>query len=85
MEIKNKEEEFKVLYDNIVNLNKINESLQLNLEKETAERLILDKELSKMISQSKNWTSEKSTFERQARNSYYKLINYLILNVANQN
>lgn len=74
LQIKNKEEELKSLQGKITNLNINIEYLQLNYEKEIAERSILDKELSKMINQSKIWTSEKSVLERQASHSYYKLI-----------
>lgn len=69
MRIKNKEEELKLLQDKITHLNQTIESLQLNLEKEIAERSRLDKELSIMINQSKVWTSEKSALERQVSHS----------------
>jgi len=78
LQIKNKEEELKLLQDEIAKLNQTIESLQLNLEKEIAERSRLDKELSKMMNQSKVWTSEKSALERHVSHSYYKLIVYLV-------
>lgn len=53
------------LKDNIENLNKDLESLQLQLDKEIAERQRLDGELSKLNNESKIWSSEKSALERQ--------------------
>lgn len=65
MQIKNKENELKSLQDEIANLNKTIESLQLKLDKEIAERERLNGELSKFNDESKVWTSAKSAFERQ--------------------
>lgn len=65
MQIKNKDDELQLQLDNITNLNKNIESLQLKLDKEIAERKRLDEELSKMNNECKVWTSEKSAFERQ--------------------
>lgn len=51
--------------DKIENLNQNIESIQLKLNKETAERQRLEEELSKMNNECKAWTSEKSILERQ--------------------
>lgn len=65
MQIKNKEDELKLLQDKILNLNETIESLQLKLDKEIAERQRLSEELSKINGECIVWASEKSAFERQ--------------------
>lgn len=71
MQIKNKEDELKLLQDNITNLNQGLESLQLKYDKEVAEHQRLSNELIRINSESKVQISEKSSLERQ--------VSYLII------
>lgn len=70
LHIKNKEDKLNLLQTEITNLTKTIESLQLKLDKEIAEHSRLAEELSVTNYQSKIWTSEKSTLERQV--SYFE-------------
>lgn len=79
MQIKTKEEEIKSLKDNITNLNKDLESLQLKHDKEIAEHQRLSKELTKINNESKVWISEKSALERQV--SYFILTKNIFKNL----
>jgi allophanate hydrolase subunit 1 len=63
--IKKKEDELKLLQDNITNLNQAIESLQLKYDKEVAEHQRLSNELNKINNESKVQISEKSSLERQ--------------------
>lgn len=65
MQIKNKEDELKLLQDNITNLNQGLESLQLKYDKEVAEHQRLSNELTRINNESKLHISEKSALERQ--------------------
>lgn len=65
MQIKNKEDELKLLQDNIANLNQGLESLQLKYDKEVAEHQRLSNELTRINNESKVQISEKSSLERQ--------------------
>lgn len=65
MQIKNKEDELKLLQDNIANLNQGLETLQLKYDKEVAEHQRLSNELIRINNESKVHISEKSAFERQ--------------------
>lgn len=71
LQIKNKEDELKLLQDNISNLNQGLESLQLKYDKEVAEHQRLSNELTRINNESKVQISEKSSLERQ--------VSYLIL------
>lgn len=71
LQIKNKEDELKLLQDNITNLNQGLESLQLKYDKEVAEHQRLSNELTRINNESKVQISEKSSLERQ--------VSYLIL------
>ncbi|XP_050431701.1 citron Rho-interacting kinase-like [Adelges cooleyi] len=64
LQIKIKEDEVKDLENKIKVLNETIESLQLKLDKEIAESKRLSVEVTKMIDESKSWTSEKSSLER---------------------
>jgi len=65
LQIKNKEDELKLLQDNIANLNQGLETLQLKYDKEVAEHQRLSNELIRINNESKVHISEKSAFERQ--------------------
>jgi len=65
LQIKNKEDELKLLQDNIANLNQGLESLQLKYDKEVAEHQRLSNELTRINNESKVQISEKSSLERQ--------------------
>jgi len=65
LQIKNKEDELKLLQDNITNLNQGLESLQLKYDKEVAEHQRLSNELTRINNESKVQISEKSSLERQ--------------------
>jgi len=71
LQIKNKEDELKLLQDNITNLNQGLESLQLKYDKEVAEHQRLSNELTRINNESKVQISEKSSLERQ--------VSYLII------
>jgi len=71
LQIKNKEDELKLLQDNITNLNQGLESLQLKYDKEVAEHQRLSNELTRINNESKVQISEKASLERQ--------VSYLIL------
>jgi len=68
LQIKNKEDELKLLQDNITNLNQGLESLQLKYDKEVAEHQRLVNELTRINNESKVQISEKSSLERQVIN-----------------
>lgn len=63
--IKDKANELKSLQNKSTSLIQTIESLQLKLDKETAEHQRLCKILLKMNNDSKDWTSTKSALERQ--------------------
>lgn len=73
LQIKNKEDELKLLQDNITNLNQGLESLQLKYDKEVAEHQRLSNELTRINNESKVHISEKSSLERQV--SYLTIVN----------
>lgn len=87
MQIKSKSDEIKLLLDTITSLNQNTESLQLKLDKEVAECKRLSEEWCRINNESKVWTSEKSSYERQVsflfKNHVVSLI-YLILKLTFQ-